>query len=97
MTSFIPVFALVHCVISGQVWQDLPKLTRPFGLIRRVMPAGHAIVDGEVIEGKPARNDAAQRHRIHDRRVTGRCDVVEEVAAVISRITQHINALAGAS
>ena len=51
------------------------------------------VVDGEVIDGESAGNGPAQRHRLDDRGVNGGRDLVEEVTAAISRITQNLNLL----
>ena len=42
------------------------------------------VVDSEVINGEAARNSPAQRHRLDNRGVTGRRDLVEEFPAAIT-------------
>jgi len=60
---------------------------------RRTRHALAAFIDGEVINGEPAGNSTAKRHRFDDRRVTGGRDLGEELAAAIGRITQRFDFL----
>ena len=87
--------ALLHewAGLAGPTETDPALRTDRTDNTRRTRHRLNGLVDGEIIDGEPAGHGPAERHRLDDRRVTGRRDLVEEVTAAISRIAQNVNVL----